>query len=171
MNDNYNEHFTYEINGDRIYYDPNDPEIIPVPAPEPHHSIQPYPHPHYTPHIHNSTNSPLPFIMNGMGGLYLFLTVTGIVSIGLYISRCIEEHRESVRIVRYDRPRKINIDNLNTILLCNELPDDLCSICLEEFKEGDKIKKLNCNHVYHEECLIPWLNKNDYCPMCRQNII
>ena len=38
-------------------------------------------------------------------------------------------------------------------------------------KEGDKIKKLNCNHVYHEECLIPWLNKNDYCPMCRQNII
>ena len=169
MND-YN--IVYKINGDRIeYHDPNDPEIIPVPAPEPHHSIQPHYHPHYTPHIHNSTDSSLSFIMNGMGGLYLFLTVTGIVSIGLYISRCIEEHRESVRIIRNNRPKKINIDNLNTILLCNELPDDLCSICLEEFKEGDKIKKLNCNHVYHEECLVPWLNNNDYCPMCRQNIV
>ena len=42
MNDNYNEHFTYEINGDRIYYDPNDPEIIPVPAPEPRHAVQPH---------------------------------------------------------------------------------------------------------------------------------
>ena len=103
--------------------------------------------------------------------IFVFNIVTGIVSIGLYISKCIEEHRESVRIVRYNRPKKINIDNLNTLLLCNELPDDLCSICLEDFKEGDKIKKLNCNHVYHEECLIPWLNKNDYCPMCRQNII
>ena len=155
----------YEINGDRIeYYDPNDPEIIPVPAPEPH--------PYYTPHIHNSTDSSLSFIFNGMTGIYLFLTITGIISIGLYISRCIDEHRENVQIVRYhNRPKKINIDNLNNILLCNELPDDLCSICLEEFKEGDKIKKLNCNHVYHEECLIPWLNKNDYCPMCRQNII
>ena len=70
-----------------------------------------------------------------------------------------------------NRRRRINIDNLNTLLLCDELPDDTCSICLEEFKEGEKIKNLNCNHIFHEECLLPWLNDNDCCPMCRQNIV
>ena len=175
MNDNYNGPF-YEINGDRIiYYDPNDPEIMPIPSPEPHH--EPHSNPHSHPDIHNNQNNPhdnsdSSIMINGMLGIYLFLTVTGIVSVGLYISKCIEEHRESIRFIgQRDRSRKININSLNTLLLCDELPDDTCSICLDEFKEGDKIKKLNCNHIYHEKCLLPWLNNNDCCPMCRQNII
>ena len=164
----------YEINGDEIqYYDPNDPEIVPIPSPEPHY--HPHLNPHIEPHVNNNHNNSHAFLdMNSMLGIYLFLSVTGIVSIGLYISRCIEEHRESIRIIRRNNRsrQRINVNSLNTILLCDELPDDACSICLEDFKTGDNIKKLNCTHIFHKACLEPWLNDNNRnCPMCRTDII
>jgi len=55
-----------------------------------------------------------------------------------------------------------------------------CSICLDEFKLGDKYIILPCtrgeseeNHVFHsgdETCsgIKPWLDRNNTCPMCRK---
>lgn len=54
-----------------------------------------------------------------------------------------------------------------------------CSICLDEFKLGDKYIILPCsnekedNHVFHsgdEKCsgIKPWLERNNTCPMCRK---
>ena len=57
-----------------------------------------------------------------------------------------------------------------------------CSICLDEFKLGDKYIRLPChgeeneseeNHVFHsgnELCsgIKPWLERNNTCPMCRK---
>ena len=172
-----NEHnIIYEINGDEIeYYDPNDPEIIPVPSPSPHHSIQPHPYPHNIQpedHINNSTFTDFYTTMLSFNA---FVTISMFAFATAYVIRCyyrlIYDWRTERNIRNNNRRRRINIDNLNTLLLCDELPDDTCSICLEEFKEGEKIKNLNCNHIFHEECLLPWLNDNDYCPMCRQNII
>ena len=50
-----------------------------------------------------------------------------------------------------------------------------CSICLDDFKEGDKCIRLPCKdepHVFHsgsDSCsgVIPWLERNNTCPMCR----
>ena len=167
MNDNT---VIYEINGDQIeYYDSNDPEMIPIPSPEPHYN--PHPHIHNDPHPNNHPNTTSPFMLNGMLGLNLFIGTTIIISFGLYVARCIDLHRENRRIIRRNR-RQINVNNLNTLLLCNELPDESCSICLEDFKTGDNIKKLNCTHIFHKECLEPWLNNNNRnCPMCRTDII
>ena len=163
----------YEIDGNQIeYYDPNDPEIHPVPTPEPHYN--PHPHnnnPHNSNNYPNSTSS---FMMNGMLGLNVFFLGTIIISFGLYVARCIDLHRQNRRIIRENRRsrQRIDVNNLNTLLLCNELPDESCSICLEEFKTGDNIKKLNCTHVFHKECLEPWLNNNNRnCPMCRTDIL
>jgi E3 ubiquitin-protein ligase RNF13 len=47
-----------------------------------------------------------------------------------------------------------------------------CTICLEEFRAGDKVKALPCGHEYHRECIDPWLlEKSSLCPLCKQNII
>ena len=50
-----------------------------------------------------------------------------------------------------------------------------CSICLDEFKEGDKCIRLPCKgepHIFHsgsDSCsgVSPWLSINNTCPMCR----
>ena len=50
--------------------------------------------------------------------------------------------------------------------------DITCSICLNTFENGDKVHKLSCNHYFHSDCetcpgIIPWLQKNNTCPVCR----
>ncbi|CAH9121831.1 unnamed protein product [Cuscuta epithymum] len=42
-----------------------------------------------------------------------------------------------------------------------------CRICLEEFEVGDEGSELPCKHIYHKECLAPWMIKNYSCPVCR----
>ena len=43
-----------------------------------------------------------------------------------------------------------------------------CSICLENFKEEDKVILTECSHLYHHECLTKWFEKNNSCPICRK---
>jgi hypothetical protein len=45
-----------------------------------------------------------------------------------------------------------------------------CSVCLSDYKDGDNQTKLKCNHMFHTNCIIPWLNKNRNCPHCRVQI-
>ena len=48
-----------------------------------------------------------------------------------------------------------------------------CIICLDEYIDKDKIIILPCNHVYHRECIITWLLKQDSiltCPICNKII-
>lgn len=46
-----------------------------------------------------------------------------------------------------------------------------CTICLVDFIEGDKIKLLPCQHIYHSNCIIEWLYKNSLCPLCKRNVV
>ncbi len=49
-----------------------------------------------------------------------------------------------------------------------------CSICLENFETGDCLAwstELRCMHVFHSNCLTPWLMTNDDCPICRTSLI
>lgn len=59
---------------------------------------------------------------------------------------------------------KLKEDILFNIDLLN---NNCCSICLEDFKEGDIACILSCYHIFHKDCLIPWLKKNNNCPNCR----
>ena len=66
---------------------------------------------------------------------------------------------------------KINCNDLNPVLVKKEdIFTDLCSICLDDYKEGETIIKLNCNHIYHKKCLEKWLLKNKTCPYCKTEI-
>ena len=48
--------------------------------------------------------------------------------------------------------------------------ENTCSVCKEEFVIGNKLVDLPCQHYFHEECLMPWLNQHDSCPICRYEL-
>lgn len=41
-----------------------------------------------------------------------------------------------------------------------------CPICLEDFEEGEKFRKIKCKHTFCDECLEDWLEENKKCPVC-----
>ncbi len=46
-----------------------------------------------------------------------------------------------------------------------------CSICFDEFKLGEPVRKLKCKHKFHKACIDPWLRVySKSCPYCRQDL-
>jgi len=52
----------------------------------------------------------------------------------------------------------------------NENEEDVCSICMEAYKQGDSLKGLPCKHEFHVQCIERWLALKDACPLCRAKI-
>ena len=46
------------------------------------------------------------------------------------------------------------------------LKEEECLICLENFKKGEIITIINCNHKYHTHCIYSWFEKKKTCPLC-----
>ena len=45
-----------------------------------------------------------------------------------------------------------------------------CNICLENFEVGNILRVLECNHEFHQNCIITWLKSNNTCPICRHEL-
>jgi len=45
-----------------------------------------------------------------------------------------------------------------------------CSICLVNYENGDNVSLTNCNHLFHNECLVEWTHYKKECPICRKNL-
>ncbi|XP_022764198.1 E3 ubiquitin-protein ligase RING1-like [Durio zibethinus] len=42
-----------------------------------------------------------------------------------------------------------------------------CTICLDDFIDGEEIASMPCGHVYHDGCIVKWFETNHLCPLCR----
>ena len=47
----------------------------------------------------------------------------------------------------------------------NKYNMDYCIICLENFKNGEKLRKLSCCHIFHIKCINDWFRKKKSCPV------
>ncbi|KAK4419088.1 RING-H2 finger protein ATL1 [Sesamum alatum] len=53
---------------------------------------------------------------------------------------------------------------------CNK--EDLCAVCLVEFKEGVRVSVLpECAHIFHVACINKWLQNHPNCPLCRASAV
>ncbi|KAK1387283.1 RING-type E3 ubiquitin transferase [Heracleum sosnowskyi] len=45
-----------------------------------------------------------------------------------------------------------------------------CAVCQDDFEKDMVVKQMPCKHVYHSECLLPWLELHNSCPVCRYEL-
>jgi len=45
-----------------------------------------------------------------------------------------------------------------------------CSVCMEDYNVDETVHKLPCDHLFHENCIVPWLELHDTCPVCRKGL-
>lgn len=46
--------------------------------------------------------------------------------------------------------------------------NETCTVCLEKFVVGEPIKVLpQCYHGFHADCITPWFERADTCPVCK----
>ena len=51
------------------------------------------------------------------------------------------------------------------------LGEDTCTICIDFIKNGELLRVIPlCGHIFHAECLLTWLQVNEVCPNCKNEV-
>ncbi|GAN03740.1 E3 ubiquitin-protein ligase RNF115-like [Mucor ambiguus] len=46
-----------------------------------------------------------------------------------------------------------------------------CAVCKDQFESQEQVIELPCEHIFHDECIKPWLKLNSTCPVCRRSVL
>ena len=62
----------------------------------------------------------------------------------------------------------IKKENKDHIVINKNFENNECIICLEPMIINDKVKILECGHMYHYDCINKWIEKKGEinCPLC-----
>lgn len=62
-----------------------------------------------------------------------------------------------------------SIEALPTVCISDSHATSLpsCAVCKEDFALRSSARCLPCSHLYHSDCIVPWLSLHNSCPICR----
>jgi len=88
--------------------------------------------------------------------------------IGNILQQSINEFMNSAQATDGTPASKEFLDGLRQIRGSDIRDVKDCQVCFEKFKDEDYINKLPCKHLYHRDCISPWFQTHDTCPVCRE---
>jgi hypothetical protein len=103
-------------------------------------------------------------------GFYIFFGFIAFIIALIHICRCcnVGTNRRSSLRQPIRNPEEIE---KKTILFETDSSPKTCSICLENYKPNEPLIQLQCNHIYHPDCINDWLRRQSSCPLCRCDFI
>jgi E3 ubiquitin-protein ligase RNF115/126 len=67
---------------------------------------------------------------------------------------------------------KSAIESMPTVIV-NEshiFTESHCAVCKEAFELESEAREMPCKHIYHTDCILPWLSIRNSCPVCRREL-
>ena len=71
-----------------------------------------------------------------------------------------------IDMTKYDPPSEKTMEKCNNHRYVKNDIDEACVVCQCDFEDGDEVKKLICDHQFHNNCIMGWLKNHSTCPMC-----
>ncbi|XP_022145737.1 probable E3 ubiquitin-protein ligase RHC2A [Momordica charantia] len=67
---------------------------------------------------------------------------------------------------------KAAIESLPVVkILASHVPvESHCAVCKEPFELDSEAREMPCKHIYHSDCILPWLSIRNSCPVCRHQL-
>ncbi|KAF8326397.1 uncharacterized protein EI90DRAFT_1950293 [Cantharellus anzutake] len=53
----------------------------------------------------------------------------------------------------------------------SNLLENECAICKDSFEVQQETISLPCKHIFHDECILPWIRQSGTCPVCRYELV
>ncbi|KAK1357239.1 RING-type E3 ubiquitin transferase [Heracleum sosnowskyi] len=67
---------------------------------------------------------------------------------------------------------KSAVESLPRVEICDRhvSVEAQCAVCHESFDLGVEAREMPCKHLYHSDCILPWLAMRNSCPVCRYEL-
>lgn len=63
-----------------------------------------------------------------------------------------------------------SVSSMEATTIPTDAPTDVCAICISALHDEDEVRLLTCGHIFHSECIDPWLlMRQACCPMCKES--
>uniref|UniRef100_A0A2P2NYS7 RING-type E3 ubiquitin transferase n=1 Tax=Rhizophora mucronata TaxID=61149 RepID=A0A2P2NYS7_RHIMU len=87
------------------------------------------------------------------------------------------EQLSQIEINGFGRPgnqpaSKAAVESMPTVEITDAhvLSEEHCAVCKEAFELGSEAREMPCKHIYHSDCILPWLATRNSCPVCRHEL-
>lgn len=73
-------------------------------------------------------------------------------------------------VTRFENPpaSKAAIESMPVVKVAAK--ESHCAVCKEEFELDTEAREMPCKHIYHADCILPWLSIRNSCPVCRHEL-